>query len=73
LFLAPYSRTVLPQARLFLRIWDAWLCITGKPKTAFLTRKWSLSEGTRVFVYIALYLTLLWFMPWLKAEHRAHV
>ena len=36
-------------------------------------RKWSLSEGTRVFVYIALYLTLLWFMPWLKAEHRAHV
>ena len=45
----------------------------GKPKTTFLIRKWSLSEGTRVFVYIALYLTLLWFMPWLKAEHRAHV
>ena len=45
--------------------------VTGKPKTAFLTRKWSLSEGTRVFVYIALYLTLPWFMAWLKAEQRA--
>ena len=23
----------------FLRVWVAWLCITGKPKTAFLTKK----------------------------------
>ena len=52
-------QTVLSQARQLFDF-ESLGCLAmykGKPKTSFLTESGSLSEGTRVFVYIALYLT----------------